>query len=125
MAAAMGRKPLIAGALFTLASVLLIYGGLAYELDVALGLERINWPFGPTWYHPTIFQVHLAVALLTGGLLAYYSVAIFIAPDRARLISALALVTSAVAMGFGDQFWLGGGVGIVGTIAGFLYARGP
>ena len=135
----MDRRLILASSLAVIASVFLIAGPLSYEQERISGVRACMCP---TFYHPlpwppppppppsnasanlSLAPLRLVVASLVAGLVLNFALLMRQDPDLTRKAAAGILVLSVVSMVAGDEFWVGGILGVLGSLAGLMPPRG-
>lgn len=96
-------------------SVFVLAGGFGYELDQALDRTHAFCFMCPTIWHPFFFP--FVVGVVAAAVILGLVVSALARPEMARGAGAVIVAASAVSLVAGDQFWVGGVLGLVGGLA--------
>ena len=118
----MDRRVILASSLAVIASVFLIVGPLSYQQERLTGTTACVCV---TVYHPLPGPpppppLSLVIGGLVAGVVLNFALMMRQDPGSGRRAAAGILVVSAVSMLAGDEFWLGGILGVVGGIVGLM-----
>lgn len=102
----------------------LLAGGLGYQLDRQFDQEFAYCPC-PTLYHPPFVEGFSAMlGTLFSGLALGLAFAVGADPAWGKKASGGLLTVSIIAIAMGDQFLLGGGLGLISGAMAFGAVRG-